>query len=294
MLIVPFISTKEVETETEEFECIANYLRDKGVLEKGFTYFVQNKPLDCETYLLEKKEEWLNVTIREMIEPESEEEDEETINFKEMYFSNPICFHEQLRSLNFVNVIMKTLIYTKSNKLRERQRKKFLANVHNENVKKILIASSICFPDKLFGSTFDEIFASPKDDNATLDDKLSDYCIRKYVIDNNLIDTSAHNVSLNPENLEIVPDFDCNDTLKTSFDDLITTLTSSFVLEGRLQPESQIFCMTKIIREKDATNFMSRLSVLNELNLSNEEKLVEKSKYIDFMAKLYVELAKCM
>lgn len=270
-------------------------MRDKKLLEKNFKYFVQSEELECESFVEETKEVLLNETIRAMMSPDDsfEEVEGEVKTFKEMYSSNPGCFHEQLIALNYPEVIMRTYIYMKSNKLSSKLRKKYLSVVEADNTKKIVIASSICFPEALFGAVFDEIFAYSTDEDEPLDDKQTDYCIRKFVVDNNLIDSDMYTIVLNPDNLENVADLDCTEFVEDSFEELRDQLKISF-LSDSVQPKSEIRCMNRAIRKANSVNVMSRLSVLSELNLKEEAKAVEKDRFVKFMGDLYGDLTKCL
>lgn len=271
-------------------------MRDRKLLEKNFKYFVQSEELECESFVVETKEVWLNDTIRVMMQSDdsSEEQDDDTKVFKEMYLTNPACFHEQLMALNYPEVVMRTYVYVKSNKLTGKLRKKYLAAVEADNTKIIIIACSICFPEALFGTAFDEIFANSTDDeDEPLDDKQTDYCIRKFVVDNNLIDSDVYSVELNPDNLDNVSELDCTEFVEDAFEELKDQLRNSF-LTYSTQPKLQVRCMNRAIRKANSVNFMSRLSVLSELNLTDEAKAVEKNRFIGFMGDLYGELTKCL
>lgn len=290
---MPFITSKDVETNSEQFECIANYLRDKKQLEKGFRYYVQGEQLECETFIIEKREEWLNQTLDAMLHSESSEEqyeDKETKEFKEMYLSNPNCFRQQLMELNYPDIVMKIYIYSNANKLSKKMRKKFLAKVDSESEKIVVIASSICFPEALFGIVFDEMFSDTQEDED--DDKETDYCIRKYVVDNNLIDTNEFTVEINPDNLDIAPDFNCTDHVDDTFEELEDELKSSFFF-SEVKSRRQNRCLQRVIKHAKVIDYMLSLGVMTELKISDEIRANERKKFIDFMSNLYRDMAKC-
>jgi hypothetical protein len=222
----------------------------------------------------------------------SEEEDEETKAFRVMYLTNPNCFHQQLMELNYSDVIMRIYIYTKSNKLSPKLKKKYLAKLESESAKVVTVASSICFPEALFGASFDEIFSPSENEEESDEDKQTDYCIRKYVIDNNLIDKNDLNVELNPDNLDIAPDFICTDLVDDAFEELEDQFKSPFqFVEEKTKRQNR--CMNRVIKNAKAVDFMSRLSVLSEVNLKDEFKAVERKNFIEFMSNLYKDMAKC-
>lgn len=284
-----------METDTDEFECIANYLRDNKLLEKNFKYYTQDEDLECETFMSDIKDVMLNKTIRAMIQADdsSEEPDETTNDFREMYSTNPVCFHEQLKVLNYPELIMQTFIYTRSRKLSSKLKKQYLAALEADNIKKIVIASSNCFPEALFGAAFDKIFANTTEEDEPLDDKQTDYCIRKFVVDNNLIDTSIYTVELNPDKLENLSDLDCTEFVEDAFEELRDSLRNSFLTDN-MQLKSKKRCMNRAIRKANSVSYMSRLSVLSELKLNDESKSVEKDQFIKFMGDLYGDLTKCL
>ncbi|KAG5677368.1 hypothetical protein PVAND_007132 [Polypedilum vanderplanki] len=292
--MIHLINAKIVETETEEFECIANYLRDKKVLEKGFKYYVQSEPLDCESHISEIRETWLNKTLKIAFEDkdssEDEEKDEDLAQFKKLYAQDPTCVYDQLLSLNYPDVLMQIYIYKKSTKLSNRQKKKYLSALEDDTVKKLTIASTICFPDQFFGLMFDEIFSEDESEVQSLEDKQIEYCITKYVIENKLIDTTVYQVNENPHNIDT--NFDCTDHNEDLFEELEELIRDQIINETS-QSRRQVRCMTRAIKNKNTAQYLAKYSVLSEITLNDEQKNKFRNEFVTFMKELYVLLIKC-
>lgn len=280
--------------ETEKFECIANYLKEKNLLEKNFKYFVQSEELDCDTHIAEIREHWLNDTLKvEFARDESSsEEDKDLTEFKRLYSENPECIHDQLRTLNYPDVLMQIYIYKKSRKTSFGDKKRYLSALEDLTVKKLALALTMCFPDMFFGLMFDGIFKEDEEGEVeTLEEKRADYCITKYVVDNKLIDTNAHTIDLNPFNIDT--SFDCTDYIEDLHEESEETITIQFVTDGTV-PRRQVRCMNRVIRLKQTTEYLARLAVLSDVKLGDEEKSLERVKFIEFMKPLYDDVSKCL
>lgn len=132
---------------------------------------------------------------------------------------------------------------------------------------------------------FGEMFDDDKNSSDNLE-LYEQYCIRKFVIDNDLIDLSIYNVTLNPTNLNVTG-IECESMIENGFELGLTT-----ALHGKhyqLTPE-QKECIGDKLRHKKFYKQMLRTMVIKELQLTEEQAAIERPKFIRFMVDLTEEI----
>lgn len=286
--ILAAIKAMPVSSETESFECMANYLRDKKLLDKNFKYFVQSEPLECDSYITTVRDTMIQKLI-EKTTKSSSEESEETEEFRNVTSETADCFRQQLSAINYPEDAMKLFIYSKSSKLSKKQKKKLLTATESDILKKFQITMSICMSDAIFGEMFDDMMKEESEDG-DLEEKQNDYCIRKYVIDNGIIDPIEYTINLNPDNIEL--NFQCDVMVEDLFEIFEETVKEAFENES-MKSRKQLRCLSRAIRNEDAVKYMVKISVLSEVSLSDEQTADLRTEFITNFQKLYLEMIKC-
>lgn len=137
---------------------------------------------------------------------------------------------------------------------------------------------------KEFGEMFDDFEC--KNSSSSETDLLDQYCVRKFVIDNDLIDLSIYNVTINPTNLNVTG-VECGSMIETGFELGLTRALDS--KHHELTPE-QKECIGDKLRNKKFYNQMLRTMVIKELQLTDEQAAIERPKFIQFMLDLTQEI----
>lgn len=280
---------KPIQTPSEKFECVANYLKDKKLLDKGFQYYNRSEPLECKDYIKENRDSFIS-NFFSSTDSSSEETDLEAIVSNELLKQREKCLKLVFDAMYFPELLMKISLYEKSTKTPKKVKKKLLSAANHDAEKKLDIAISVCFPEEYIGVEFDELIQPEDRSNYTLDDKQDNYCARKYIVDNKLIDTSVHPIVLNPDNLEL--NFDCTDKLEDLFEIYEEHIKESFETEGD-QPRSQLRCFSRVIRNKNISQFMAKTALLAELKLTDKQKEEFRTDFVDKIKELYIEMIKC-
>lgn len=135
-----------------------------------------------------------------------------------------------------------------------------------------------------FGEMFDDFDCN----NNSSDDSelLEQYCIRKFVIDKDLIDLSIYNVTLNPKNLNVTG-VECDSMIEKGFE---LGLTSALNSKNHELTSEQKECIGDKLRNKKFYNQMLRTMVIKELQLTDEQAAIERPKFIQFMVDLTQEI----
>ncbi|KAL7049626.1 hypothetical protein ACKWTF_003794 [Chironomus riparius] len=281
---------KEVETDAEKFECVANYLRDKKLLDKTFKYFVQSEELNCAPIITELRETLLLNTLDTTKSASSSEESEDSKEAGQLIKDNSVCIREQLETINFPEIMMKLFVYEKSVKTSKKQKKKLISATNTEAENKLQIAVSMCVSEPVFGEMFDNIMKDDVEEEDTLDEKQNDYCIRKYVVDKELVDINQFTINLNPDNIEL--NFECEDRIEDMFESLEEVIKDSF--ETANQSKKQLRCMNKALRTGKAGEYIAKISVLSEVKLTDDQKKEFRSEFVEKLKAYYQEMIKCL
>jgi len=148
------------------------------------------------------------------------------------------------------------------------------------------------------GRKFDRIWEAAK--KSANDSKyLKKYCVRKYVVDEGLIDTQTYNVILNPNNVS-TEGYDCQqstknftDKMKSKFeDDFRKGYTDSRAPLGKVNKIAE--CASRKYDDKNFSGIVMSVLVLGELNdVTTEQKNNERTKFIKFERELEKDLFNC-
>jgi hypothetical protein len=279
------VFAKQVETKAEKFECIAKNLRDKELLDNDFRFSENSQSLECEAVIAELKE----TIIRDSLDLTLLRGEREDIKAsKQLVKENLACVREELTASGYPDVMMKISIYEVSKNLAMKQRKQLKASTIAEGDKKMQAAIIKCVTGPIFSGLFDIVMEG--EEEQPLEDKQINYCIRKYVTENNLINTSEFPVTLNRENIEI--NFDCEDRMKTANEILDQVIKQSYT--EFYTSEAQFQCLTKVVRTGKGLDYSAKAFVLSEISLPDDKKNQFRSEFVDHFKALREEMVKCI
>jgi hypothetical protein len=147
----------------------------------------------------------------------------------------------------------------------------------------------ICDGDNFFASEFDKKVQHPDGDftaTLTLPWKQRVYCIRKGMIEENWIDGTAYDVPLNPYNVDVTG-FSCDEIFAKFKDDVENGIGKIFARDfGLTSPVAEQRIAEVMKEEKFGQNF-SKMIILGKIYLSDEEKVIEKATYVEYMNNFY-------
>lgn len=184
------------------------------------------------------------------------------------------CIINDLKARSTADDYIKRLVYSSSNMSTTEKQKKDL-EIKTKIKETLKNATKSCKAyEGIHGKEFDRFFKIFSEGES---DPVKDYCVRKHVISNRLIDTSVYNVTRVPENANATVSA-CAIVLKG----LIETLKN----DGKGFDENEVECF---LRRLQHVKFMDRLlliGVLSEMsNITEDQKRAERRKYVEFMTK---------
>ena len=289
-VIISAAYAKVAETEAEKYECVANFLKNRNLLDKNFKYIPKINQLECGTIVTDLKEIILDETLDRISEPSTDDESDESMDMKKLYKENSGCIRGQLNTVGYADLMIKLYVYEQSKRTSKNQKKKLKSATESEATKKLAIAISLCVSEPVFGELFDNLMKNDDKEAETLDDKQNDYCIRKYVIDKELIDTNKFPVTLNPDNIEL--NFNCNNRINSILEDMKKIINEGFEIPG--QNKKQARCLSKAIKSENGVEYIAKISVLTEIQITDDLKKELRSEFVQTIKNLYMQMIKCI
>lgn len=276
------LPNSDLEAERLTAKCFTRYLKKQKQLEASYPEFpVEVNDETCEN---------LVPTIQAHFN------DDITTFGKE--FSNDLdtqlCISKNLKTNEAFNLIMqKAVIIMTESLVSEQKLNEFQAKVSNATARLTKVAVETCKGRTRMSRLFDQIYKFADQAEAETEGKvetIEDYCSRKYVIDNKLINLNIYKVIPNPANLDI-DNVNCEDYTENLFKNL-NSLQLLFLGNPERAKNQMQKCLFARFSEIHLNNRMMGIFMLQELKINDAQKKLERDKFADEVNKLTI--AKCM
>lgn len=265
------------------FDCAVNNLRELDWLNKKVTYTPEiPDDVDCSIVL----SVWGNQKY-EALRSKVEEDDE--------YSEYADCIMSKVREFH-ANVNFQRLFVYENDKTMSALHRQYLITAASFGLEsKIDLAEQYCAPDKRFGEFFDSIYeenySNSTNEDEDIGDLKEDYCHRKIMIEKEFIVNK--NIKVNPSNIDIPANFDCDYYWNSGIYDYTYALRDSFTAAFFHSSRKITRCITDIIHASHYSELLLRIWMLNEVRISEERRLSERAQAIKFMKQLYANVWKC-
>lgn len=261
------------------YTCFGNYLRNQKLLDKEMSNVNSLTEAECDAQL---------DTFRTVFYSTAEEE---LKNDKDLR-NDAECIVEHMKKLHVAEISMKKIVYEHTKKMSKRKRNKAIKSIDYAIENKMTTAVKLCTVDTTFGAAFRILYLSGQsnDSEEAIDQKNEDYCLRKYMTENNFIDTTVYKVNLNPDNID-VNGIDCDRIVKDSIESGEESFKREFEDEDGHLSKQVSRCLTKTIREHKLVEASSKVMLLGEIGVSDEE--AEKKIFVQKMSALYDAMISC-
>lgn len=276
VIFVVFSSARAAEVETMEntFNCYSDYLKRHGVLEQSH----ESEPFNGESILCETV---LSTTVEGIYSALFNE-----FSKNEELKNAAGCIVGKLRKSKWSDLDLLEQVYDISDMLSDdikkakiRELKQFQAKISGDAV-------VACLADREFGELFDQIFE--KEDQ---EDFVGDYCARKFAVENNLVDTKIYYVNPNPNNI-ITKEIKCDVLIKEHLKEAEVELRQH-LLKDMKENSRKVDCLVKKYHDNHYFNKTLAVGLLGELNITEEQKNLERKKFIASMIKITEILMDC-
>lgn len=200
------------------------------------------------------------------------------------------CIINALKLQNYVETIMLQQIYELSDNLTAEGKRKKLTRLDDEIKHFMTNSFNACHFN--FGEMFDLYVAEDimSAENYTDEELNGDYCLKKHLVENNLIDTKSYTIVLKPTNANVT-DVICDKALGEVIDYLKIIMFS--ILEKEEAKEEEKTCAMQRITEHKAAEKVAALLILKKLSLSASQLYHERKGFEDSMLESYVSFYEC-
>jgi len=263
------------------YGCFGNYLRNQKLLDKDVYKANSLTEAECDATL---------ETFRTVFYTTAEEELKSDKDLKD----DAECIVEHMKKLHVAEVAMKKIVYERTRKMSKRKRTKAIKAIDFAIEKKMTTAVKLCTVDSTFGAAFRILYLSGQsnDSEEDVDKKNEDYCLRKYMTENNFIDTNVFKVNLNPDNIDATA-LDCDKMVKESIELGESAFKEEFEDEDGHLSRQISRCLKKTIREHKLFEASTKVVMLGEIGVTDEVAEAEKKIYVQNMSALYDGIMNC-
>lgn len=250
-------------SKDEAINCIADYLKSINELESSF----QTNPYEGSAATCDYVIKSTNASFYEMWT----EELEKIPQFK----TDLECIMGNLKKTQMSLFLLKELVYEASTSLSDEEKSLKINEAKKAQEKNSLIVSLHCIATRRYGDLFDRMmtYTSSEEDNY---DPKEEYCIRRHVNDNNILNNEIYKYTLNPGNVN-VDQIDCDPIMEMFSKVADNKMTNIFEEEIASLLEKE--CYNTKFDVNQSTNRMLAIMVLRKLKLS--EVSDERQKFID-------------
>lgn len=280
LCIVPLIDGRSIggrETDT----CIADYLKSKGLIGDEFG---STRPLNsfCEAIVEITKNHVMQSVYLEVASDKDMRQEAD-------------CVMESLRKADFGNNLLVIYVYETTDNVDAQKMKVAQGKVTSATFESFMT----CQASKKFGQVFDSLL-EPESSSEEETDPKEDYCIRKHIIDNKLMNTDRYKLKVNPQNLD-TSEIDCSvlyqKALQEAEDELVQALldndsSEENKVESKIS-STDVACILGKVREGNYIDQMLHFDYIKEFDLDSAGKNELRNQFVDVMSRLAESSAKC-
>lgn len=286
LLLFVFASTICLADESDEnsqfgLSCASNYLKEKKLLDSKFrAKFAQSAEADssCTEYISVFKDNVYETYDKEF------RADKDLVEVAD-------CLMEKLKEVELADLSIKNYVYESAVNMPRHKRKKAMKAIELAVEKKTETVVKVCTASKAFGDVFEEL--CEKDSSESDEDSLiDDFCIRKYLADNNFINTTIHQIDLNPQKVDVTG-ADCEKVIKESKEEVIDDLKKELEKEDEFSTRQSKKCLKKSVNESKYFEVIGKALVLCEVKMTPDIKEYERGQFAKNMGELYEFIYRC-
>lgn len=257
------------------FECLAAYAKLQGIRDTQEAF----EKVDYDSSKAECAANRQNLISRVRTEIRTK------INEAEILSKYSNCIFENLTgSQSFVHSIVKAAAFEYLEKDKQQSP---LNNTINMILDEINNSVTVCRQASEFGIEFDKLFNVTK--NLTSHEE---YCIKKYLIKNNLINVYLYDIDPNPHKVNVTS-LNCEEMIRKSNEEIYDQLSFIYLQNPNLTNEEKIECAIEKFRDGEYFDLMMKITVLTTLNITLEQKTHERENFIEIFSNITSNIGTC-
>jgi len=200
------------------------------------------------------------------------------------------CIYEKLTgSEAFVNSVVKAAALEYSEAPEKFRRIKSSVDTVLEFIQNSV---ALCKGEIDLNEEFDALFEAQKKAVKNVTDYEEEYCIKKYLIKNNLVDTVLYKVEPNPHSINTTG-LNCESLIKKSNDDIYEKLSFAYLDNSHLGDLEKLECALEKFREADYFDLMMKITALTTLDITSEQRINERENFTAVLKKISKNISTC-
>lgn len=279
LCVFPLISAKLRYQERESMLCIGAYLENLKLINSSSSSESDQPMKDSCKRSAEAMKEELMKAIRKDIEQKAQED--------------VMCIMDRLKKVDLGNSLLMLEYYESmkggdKDKKREAKPKQIKAVILHELARSYLL----CQTERKVGKIFDE---SLNEDRHSMEDPKEDYCIRKHIRDNKLMDIDNLSIDLNPRNID-TSNTDCEALYRKAVKLVeiwfVESMLNNESIEGHRDQE-KVSCLLGVVRQDNLIDKLFQYNYVKEMNANEMQKKEMRENYIKLVTNLAGNFSKC-
>lgn len=192
------------------------------------------------------------------------------------------CIVDEMKLRDSADDYMKRLVFSTSNTLTVTEKQQIDLKIKLNTKMTLKNAAKSCKAyEKVYEKEFDRFFKIFSEGES---DKVKDFCVRKHVVDNKLMDFSVYNVTIFPENVNATQ-IVCAKILEKFAEGFTKGLIKTLRDDGKGFDEVELECFLGKLQKVKFMDKLLVIGVLSEIDITEEQKNAERKKYVEFMGK---------
>lgn len=266
--IISVIEAKSVDSSEDVKNCIAGLLKHKDLLETGFPEGSYTAAT-CDTTISKLQSDMYANTLKDLAN------NDETIKDAE-------CVVEMLRNSKMGDYFLMAKNLETSTHLSKPQKEQKTKEMEKNQEDLLKSVKATCCSTRHFTEEFVNLMH--KNEEVSNDPKKA-YCLRKYVVDHNLIEMNNYHVKLNKNNIDI-SGINCGPVMEELTKTEKATLTNTYKTEDKTRTAKKVECMVQKAMDNNYANKTMAVVVLGEMKMSDKQKKDERKRYIETMLRI--------
>lgn len=260
------------------FNCLAAYAKAKGTSDPAFDLVdYDSSTEEC-------------VQIRQKFISEVRKEVREKISEADIPSRHTNCIYKKLvESESFVNSLIKAAALEYSGSLEQVGRFKNTVDTVLDFVKSSVV---YCESESNIIDQFDSLFDEEKKAVKNVTNFEEEYCVKKYLVKNNLIDSVLYNIELNPHNINVVG-LNCETMIKKSNDEIYEQLGFVYLEKSSFGNVDRVECALEKFREADYFDLMMKITALTTIPITEQQKINERENFVRILSKISSNISAC-
>lgn len=278
MLFGAWCTSAIADNDENTLICIERFLRSHELLDESLIETTNRTGKDCKDVIDNFRTAFYSTTEEELRNYDSLRE-------------HRTCIVTAMEKLQVAELSMKKVIYENPKQVSSEKRNKIIRAVEQTIDKNRKNAAKICV-DSIFTKYFWTMYSiGNKTDRSNLETEQMMYCLSIYMIENNFIDTTVYNVTLNPANIDVTG-LDCEKTVKIFVEN--DEFKGYFSDEnGKFSPQMSL-CLTAALKLHPFSQICWKVAMLGEIGITGEVAEEEKKIYIERMTEMFKITLDCM